>query len=86
LDLFAGKLILKIPWKNLYSSPVEAYVEKLYLLVVPNTAIRYDADKEEKLEISTKKGQIERFEQAKKLEEEKGCVLFVLSLIVVHLT
>jgi vacuolar protein sorting-associated protein 13A/C len=68
---FQGKLVLKIPWKNLYSSPVEAYVEKLYLLVVPNTAVKYDVDKEEKLAISTKKGQIERFEQVKKAEEDK---------------
>jgi vacuolar protein sorting-associated protein 13A/C len=67
----SGKLVLKIPWKNLYSSPVEAYVEKLYLLVVPNTAVKYDADKEDKLAISTKKAQIERYEQAKKAEEDK---------------
>uniref|UniRef100_A0AAV2LRZ3 Chorein N-terminal domain-containing protein n=1 Tax=Knipowitschia caucasica TaxID=637954 RepID=A0AAV2LRZ3_KNICA len=32
-----GKLTLKIPWKNLYSEPVVATLEGLYLLVVPGS-------------------------------------------------
>ena len=32
-----GKLTLKIPWKNLYSSPVVATLEGLYILVTPNS-------------------------------------------------
>ena len=35
-----GKLTLKIPWKNLYSAPVEATIEGLYVLVVPNTGMK----------------------------------------------
>ena len=35
--VFPGKLVLKIPWKNLYSEPVVAEVDGLYLLVRPNT-------------------------------------------------
>lgn len=35
--VFAGKLVLKIPWKNLYSEPVVAEIDGLYLLVRPNT-------------------------------------------------
>ena len=35
--IIAGKLVLKIPWKNLYSEPVEAQIDGLYLLVRPNT-------------------------------------------------
>ncbi|RMX39449.1 hypothetical protein pdam_00007613 [Pocillopora damicornis] len=31
------KLVLKIPWKNLYSEPVVAQVDGLYLLVRPST-------------------------------------------------
>ena len=31
-----GKLVLKIPWKNLYSEPVVAQVDGLYLLVRPS--------------------------------------------------
>ena len=34
-----GKLVLKIPWKNLYSEPVVAQVDGLYLLVRPNTGM-----------------------------------------------
>ena len=34
---YSGKLVLKIPWKNLYSEPVVAQVDGLYLLVRPNT-------------------------------------------------
>ena len=33
----SGKLVLKIPWKNLYTEPVVAEVDGLYLLVRPNT-------------------------------------------------
>ena len=37
--LFLGQLILKIPWKNLYSEPVVAKVEGVYLLARPNTGV-----------------------------------------------
>ena len=37
LIVFPGKLVLKIPWKNLYSEPVVAEIDGLYLLVRPNT-------------------------------------------------
>ena len=35
--IIAGKLVLKIPWKNLYSESVVAQIDGLYLLVRPNT-------------------------------------------------
>ncbi|XP_039291061.1 vacuolar protein sorting-associated protein 13 [Nilaparvata lugens] len=66
-----GKLILKIPWKNLYSSPTEATVEKLFLLVVPNQDTRYDPEKEEKWKQEAKQAEIEKVEAAKKKELEK---------------
>ncbi|XP_058837903.1 intermembrane lipid transfer protein Vps13 isoform X2 [Topomyia yanbarensis] len=66
-----GKLVLKIPWKNLYSAPVEAIVDKLYLLAVPNTDVRYNSEKEEKTAFDAKKAELARIEQAKKNEEEK---------------
>jgi len=68
---FLGKLTLKIPWKNLYSAPVEASVEDLYLLVVPNTEIRYDPIKEEKWKQEAKQAEINKVEEAKKKEKEK---------------
>jgi vacuolar protein sorting-associated protein 13A/C len=67
-----GKLVLKIPWKNLYSAPVEASVEGLFLLVVPNQEVKYDPIKEEKWIQETKKSELQRIEDAKKREKEKG--------------
>uniref|UniRef100_A0A182TV09 Vacuolar protein sorting-associated protein 13 n=1 Tax=Anopheles melas TaxID=34690 RepID=A0A182TV09_9DIPT len=66
-----GKLVLKIPWKNLYSAPVEAIVDKLYVLAVPNTDVRYNDEKEQRVAFETKKAELARIEQAKKNEEEK---------------
>lgn len=66
-----GKLVLKIPWKNLYSLPVEADVEDLYLLVAPNSAVNYNADKQKKYDLEVKKGQLAKVEAAKKRESEK---------------
>lgn len=63
--------MLKIPWKNLYGAPVEAVVEGLYLLVVPNLDIKYDPEKEEKYEFETKQNELKRIEEAKKKEAEK---------------
>lgn len=67
-----GKLVLKIPWKNLYGSSVEATIEDLYLLVVPNNEVKYDAEKEEKLAFEAKQAEIARVELAKKKAAEKG--------------
>ena len=33
-----GNLNLKIPWKNLYTQPVEAVLEDIYLLIVPSSS------------------------------------------------
>uniref|UniRef100_A0A182FL84 Vacuolar protein sorting-associated protein 13 n=1 Tax=Anopheles albimanus TaxID=7167 RepID=A0A182FL84_ANOAL len=66
-----GKLILKIPWKNLYSAPVEAIVEKLYVLAVPNTDIRFNEEKEERNSFEEKKSELLRIELAKKNENEQ---------------
>jgi len=38
LSLNSGKLTLKIPWKNLYKEAVEATLDGLYLLAVPNSS------------------------------------------------
>ena len=65
------KLVLKIPWKNLYSAPVEASLEGLFLLVVPNQEVKYDPAKEEKLSQEAKKAELQRLEDKKKQEREK---------------
>lgn len=66
-----GKLVLKIPWKNLYSAPVEATLEGLFLLVVPNQEVKYDPAKEEKWSQEAKKAELQRVEDKKKQEREK---------------
>lgn len=67
--------MLKIPWRNLYSAPVEASIERLYLLVVPNTEVKYDAEKEEKWQQEAKQAELQRVEEAKRQEKEKGVVV-----------
>lgn len=65
------KLVLKIPWKNLYRDPVEATVERLYLLAVPNQEVKYDPVKEERWAQDAKQNQLNKVEAAKKWEAEK---------------
>lgn len=64
-------MVLKIPWKNLYSLPVVADVEDLYLLVAPNAAVPFNAEKQEKVDWESKKGELLKFDEAKKREEDK---------------
>ncbi|XP_067829405.1 intermembrane lipid transfer protein VPS13C isoform X2 [Heptranchias perlo] len=58
------KLTLKIPWKNLYSEAVVATLDGLYLLVVPEGSIQYDAEKEEKQLQENKQKELLRIECA----------------------
>ncbi|KAE8633133.1 hypothetical protein XENTR_v10001793 [Xenopus tropicalis] len=60
-----GKLDLKIPWKNLYTQPVEAVLDGVYLLIVPTASIKYDAEKEEKQSLEAKQRELQRIEEAK---------------------
>lgn len=71
-----GSLVLKIPWKNLYSAPVEAYVDRLYILAVPNNSVRFNEDKEEKNVQDSKQAQLNRVQLAKKMEAEKSMLIY----------
>lgn len=66
-DMLLGKLVLKIPWKNLYNAPVVASVERLFLLVVPHRD-----GKEGFLNNVVMQAQLQKLEFAKKLRKEKG--------------
>ncbi|KAH8237095.1 hypothetical protein KR038_004232 [Drosophila bunnanda] len=68
---FTGKLVLKIPWKNLYSQPVIVNIEDLYVLVSPNNNVQYNAEKEAKYEMDIKKAAMAALEAARKKELEK---------------
>ncbi|KAF5289221.1 hypothetical protein FQR65_LT00109 [Abscondita terminalis] len=67
-----GQLVLKIPWKNLYGSPVEATVEGLYLLVVPHQQAVYDDEKEKEQERKNKIVELQKIDELKKKEAEKN--------------
>lgn len=71
LSTNSGQLVLKIPWKNLYSLPVEVDIEDLYLLAVPNAAVEYDADKQAKLDRDTKELKLAKADEARKRELDK---------------
>ncbi|XP_043819430.1 vacuolar protein sorting-associated protein 13A isoform X1 [Dromiciops gliroides] len=60
-----GKLDLVIPWTNLYTQPVEAVLDGIYLLIVPSTTLKYDAEKEEKYHLDLKLRELKRIEDAK---------------------
>lgn len=64
--------MLKIPWKNLYSAPVIADIQELLLVVIPNTEIKYDPEKEERWSQEKKQSKLREVEEAKKKELEKG--------------
>lgn len=66
-----GKLVLKIPWKNLYGASVEATVDRLFLIVNPTAEVKYDPEKEEKMALASKQAELARVEEAKKKEAEK---------------
>ncbi|GIX68716.1 vacuolar protein sorting-associated protein 13C [Caerostris extrusa] len=67
-----GKLILKIPYKNIYTAPTIATIEGLFVVVVPNTGIKYDAEKESKAAEAAKKTELQKLEEAKSKLSEKG--------------
>ncbi|KOB74173.1 Vacuolar protein sorting-associated protein 13C [Operophtera brumata] len=66
-----GKLVLKIPWKNLYGASVEASVDSLFLVVNPTAEVKYDQEIEDKLALAAKQAELARVEEAKRQEAEK---------------
>jgi vacuolar protein sorting-associated protein 13A/C len=60
------KLVLKIPWTNLYEAPVIAEVEGLYMIIVPNRGVPYNEENAKKLDFKRKQNALERLEQKKK--------------------
>jgi vacuolar protein sorting-associated protein 13A/C len=67
-----GKLVLKIPWKNLYGAAFVINVEDIYLLAAPNQQVKYNEEKEVAKSTEAKKREILQVELAKKQEAEKG--------------
>lgn len=65
-------MVLKIPWKNLYSGSVEASIDSLFMLVVPTQDVSYDVEKEEKNRQTAKQNEISRIENIKLLDQQKN--------------
>ncbi|KAF4804806.1 vacuolar protein sorting 13 A [Turdus rufiventris] len=73
-----SQLNLQIPWQNLYTQPVEAVLDGVYLLIVPTASIKYDAEKEARQLLEARQRELQRIEEAKqkiadrdKIKEEK---------------
>ncbi|XP_071436909.1 intermembrane lipid transfer protein VPS13A isoform X1 [Pithys albifrons albifrons] len=73
-----GQLNLQIPWQNLYTQPVEAVLDGVYLLIVPTASIKYDPEKEARQFLEARQRELQRIEEAKqkianqdKVKEEK---------------
>uniref|UniRef100_A0A8C4VB39 Vacuolar protein sorting 13 homolog A n=1 Tax=Falco tinnunculus TaxID=100819 RepID=A0A8C4VB39_FALTI len=73
-----GQLNLQIPWQNLYTQPVEAVLDGVYLLIVPTASIKYDSEKEARQLLEARQRELQRIEEAKqkiadqdKVKEEK---------------
>ncbi|XP_030555732.1 vacuolar protein sorting-associated protein 13 [Drosophila novamexicana] len=65
---YLGKLVLKIPWKNLYSQPVIVDIDDLYVLVTPNNNVRYNAEREAKYALAAKMAALDAMEAERKRE------------------
>lgn len=76
-----GKLVIKVPWRNIFSAAIILTIEDLYLLVVPSQEVKYDAEKEEKMAFEAKQEEIQRVEEAKKKEALKGWYLGTLRIM-----
>uniref|UniRef100_A0A8C4GTN9 Vacuolar protein sorting 13 homolog A n=1 Tax=Dicentrarchus labrax TaxID=13489 RepID=A0A8C4GTN9_DICLA len=65
-NALVSEIVLKIPWKNLYTQSVEATLDGVYLLIVPTASkICYDAEKEEKQLQEARQRELQRIEETK---------------------
>ncbi|XP_058806498.1 intermembrane lipid transfer protein Vps13 isoform X2 [Phymastichus coffea] len=67
-----GKLILKIPFKDMWNGQIDAIVEDLFILIVPTSQSKYDPEKEEKAQLEAKRAEIARVEKSKQLADLKN--------------
>ncbi|XP_011874480.1 PREDICTED: vacuolar protein sorting-associated protein 13C isoform X2 [Vollenhovia emeryi] len=67
-----GKLILKIPFKDMWNGQIDAIVEELFILVVPTSQVSYNEEKETKARLEAKRAELERVEKRKQLADIKS--------------
>uniref|UniRef100_A0A8C3R9W8 Vacuolar protein sorting 13 homolog A n=1 Tax=Cyanoderma ruficeps TaxID=181631 RepID=A0A8C3R9W8_9PASS len=78
-----SQLNLQIPWQNLYTQPVEAVLDGVYLLIVPTASIKYDAEKEARQFLEARQRELQRIEEAKQkiADQEEKQDTFVEKLV-----
>uniref|UniRef100_U3IBJ7 Vacuolar protein sorting 13 homolog A n=1 Tax=Anas platyrhynchos platyrhynchos TaxID=8840 RepID=U3IBJ7_ANAPP len=81
--VFLGQLNLQIPWQSLYTQPVEAVLDGVYLLIVPTASIKYDAEKEARQLLEARQRELQRIEEAKQkiADQEEKQDTFVEKLV-----
>ncbi|XP_071565919.1 intermembrane lipid transfer protein Vps13 isoform X2 [Temnothorax nylanderi] len=67
-----GKLILKIPFKDMWNGQIDAIVEELFILVVPTSQVSYNEEKETKTQLEAKRAELARVEKRKQLADLKS--------------
>ncbi|XP_023247319.1 vacuolar protein sorting-associated protein 13 [Copidosoma floridanum] len=67
-----GKLVLKIPFKDMWNGQIDAIIEELFVLVVPSSQVTYDEEKEKKAQLEAKRAEIARVEKSKQLDDMKN--------------
>ncbi|XP_014471667.1 PREDICTED: vacuolar protein sorting-associated protein 13C isoform X2 [Dinoponera quadriceps] len=67
-----GKLILKIPFKDMWNGQIDAIVEELFVLVVPTSQVSYNEEKEIKAQLEAKWAELARVEKRKQLADLKS--------------
>ncbi|XP_025156986.1 vacuolar protein sorting-associated protein 13 isoform X2 [Harpegnathos saltator] len=67
-----GKLILKIPFKDMWNGQIDAIVEELFVLIVPTSQVAYNEDKEIKAQLDAKRAELVRVEKRKQLADLKS--------------
>lgn len=69
--ILSGKLILKIPFKDMWNGQIDAIVEELFILIVPTSQVSYNEEKEIKAQLEVKRAELARVEKRKQLADIK---------------
>lgn len=65
LPLLIERLALKIPYTNLWNNPTTVHIKGVFLLAIPNQAVKYDEAKEKQAIKEAKQKQLSLIEEAK---------------------
>ncbi|CAF1279009.1 unnamed protein product [Rotaria magnacalcarata] len=66
---YLQKLVLQVPWTNIYTHPIKVTIDGLFLLAVPKTEVEYDAKRDEKDEYEMKMKEVQQIEELRKQRE-----------------